>query len=39
MSGIIGRFGSTDASVSLVSFTVGFTVERPSFLCDQIICT
>ena len=27
------QFRSTDASVSLVSFTVGITVERPSFLC------
>jgi len=25
----IGRFGSTDASVSLVSITVGITVEHP----------
>ena len=32
----IGRFGSTDASAVLVSFTVGFTVERPSFLCDYV---
>ena len=30
----IGRFGSTDASVGLVSITVGITVGRPSFLCD-----
>ena len=29
MSGFIGRFGSTDASVSLVSITVGITVEHP----------
>ena len=35
----IGRFGSTDASVSLVSITVGITVEHPSFLCDYVHST
>ena len=32
----LGRCGSTDASVGLVSITAGITVERPSFQCDYV---
>ena len=32
----IGRFGSTDASVSLVRVTARVTAEHPSFLCDYV---
>jgi hypothetical protein len=31
-----GRFGSTDASVSLVRVTARVTAEHPSFLCDYV---
>ena len=32
----IGRFGSTDASVSLGRVTARVTAEHPSFLCDWV---
>ena len=32
----IGRFGSTDASVSLGRVTARVTAEHPSFLCDYV---
>ena len=32
----MGRFGSTDASVSLGRITARVTAEHPSFLCDYV---